>query len=99
MIYLKRFNEGLEEDRTDEIQNFCNDYLVDLLDMGYIIKVINIPSPKKHNIYNINFSSIKNHNFNYTWDDIKDYFIPFFEFLSTRYEVYPYGVDSFYKTH
>jgi hypothetical protein len=94
MIYLKRFNEGLEEDRTDEIQNFCNDYLVDMLDMDYTIKVINIRPghqwPTTPNIYNISFISTKS----YTWDDIKDYFIPFFEFLSTRYEIKPYGMNN-----
>ena len=95
MKYLIKFNESVNSDnQTEEIQNFCNIYLVDLLDLGYEIDVRRLFELEQP-YYSIR---IENNKVDLMWSEIKDFFIPFFEFLKEKYRIKSYGDDKVYKT-
>jgi hypothetical protein len=97
MIYLKRFNEASEHEISimNEVREFCEGYLVDMLDMGYVINIgeptiLSYKKPtrtwvpieiKMGNDRDYNFSNLPR------WEDIKDYFIPFIIMLTERYDI------------
>ena len=100
MKYLIKFNESVKSDKTEEILNFCNIYLVDLLDLGYTIDVRKIHAEAySRDADGVYYKTlIKIDRSDKKWIDIKEYFIPFFEFLIKKYKIKPYGIDSFYNT-
>jgi len=74
MKYLKKFNE----DKKQELQDFCNDYLVSLIDDGFEIWVMLV---KNYTMIRID----TNNKFN--WDDVKDYIIPFIILLNDDQDI------------
>lgn len=87
MRYIKSFNEGtyfLTED-LNELQSFCETYLAYLIDEGFGIRVrygsrkdrARIEFYKEDHIHPVPFS----------WDDVKDHYIPFYQMLSKEYEI------------
>ena len=87
MRYLRSFNEGtifLPED-LNELQSFCETYLAYLIDEGFGIRVrhgsrkdrARIEFYKEDHIHPVPFS----------WDDVKDHYIPFYQVLSKEYEI------------
>jgi hypothetical protein len=92
MRYLRKFNESTDKtifELSIEIKEFCENYLVDLLDMGYEVSCHpyqlsgnSIHTAEKWiDVRIINTSSFKR------WSDIKDYFIPFFIMLDESYQL------------
>lgn len=87
MRYLKSFNEGTIFFPKDlnELQYFCETYLAYLIDEGFGIRVrhgsrksrARIEFYKEDHIYPVPFS----------WDDVKDHYIPFYQMLSKEYEI------------
>ena len=85
--YLKRFNEALEEtklteEQIEELKDFCEISLVYLLDEDF---ELNIDSRYPGSSGNVSFYLKRKSGF--TWDEIKDYFIPFLQRLSNKYVI------------
>ena len=87
MIHLKRFNESLQSSEVQELQEFCNDSLVYLLDEGFEVccddSSVGLYLPRRQ----VSFSS----HCPFDWNDVKDHYIPFLQLLSRRYELNGYG--------
>lgn len=87
-MYIKIFEEYNEHKRNlfaKELKEFCEINLVYLIDMGFRIFIIDgIESGGSFNGFKINIVR-SNNNDRVSWDEIKDYFIPFFHFLDKKY--------------
>ena len=100
MKHLKKFNESLNK---EELQDFCDTYLAYLLDEGYSIvnrgDSSNSWIGKYGPGYGDDLITLKKGNdsdrrvqidspeFLFTWDEIKDQFIPFLHMLSKKYTI------------
>lgn len=104
MKYLKKFNETISESDyeiiKDELQTIANNYLAYLIDDDFIItvnednEVINTKFTT-HNTYSggfkLNIRKDENTiNDFFIFDDIKDYIIPFINYLSEYYDIYQF---------
>jgi hypothetical protein len=86
MKYLKKFliTEGVA---IDELQSFCDNTLVELIDEGF--KVVVNQSKDKGNYYHTSILLRKFHgdrNDIFYWSDYKDDIIPFIEYLYEKYD-------------
>lgn len=94
MIYLKSFNESKsrkfgfmakpEEGELDELKDFCETNLAYLVDEDFVVEVSNDYTHKNFHISILKEGSKYK---GFTWDEIKDYFIPFLTHLSRKYEI------------
>lgn len=95
MKHLKKYNEGKEESE-DELMDFCETNLAYLLDDKISIR---IPSARlvSYNssevVYHIQIDAIDRKDGVY-WNDIKDYFIPFVQRLTSNYKLEGWGSIS-----
>lgn len=101
MIYLRKFNESLEN-YLDQLKDFCESNLVYLLDEGFQLKydtqVMHFPEIRtiKHdgdagvNVKIMCPNYRKNNLPNTHWSEIKDYIIPFLQRLCNEYQLYTY---------
>ena len=85
--YLKSFNEAIEEtklteEQIEELKDFCETNLVYLLDEDF---ELDIDSRFPGSTGNVSFYLKRESGF--TWGEIKDYFIPFLQRLSNKYEI------------
>lgn len=90
MRYLKRYNESLRVPSSfrEEIQEFCEDCFTYLMDEGFRIET---------NLYHldpvsVSFVFIKRFEGEvepilFTWNEVKDYYIPFLQLLKNKYDV------------
>jgi hypothetical protein len=87
MRYLKRYNESVSE---EDLRDFCESSMAYLIDEGFTIKI--------HGQRTTPFSSLPKGHFNiwlqkdnaksfFKWDEVKDYYIPFLQLLSNRYDI------------
>lgn len=83
MKYLKKFLENLNECELQELQEFCDNSLVYLIDDGFVIDFFG----KVNDDFHLIILNKQKNVFN--WNDIKDYYIPFLKLLS-RYELDSY---------
>jgi len=81
MKYLKRFNESV--DMEAELKSFTEDCLAYLLDDGLNVEVQRAYKQEGYEI------ALYNATREFTWRQIKDYYIPFIQLLSNRYELLP----------
>lgn len=68
-----------------ELQEFCNNYLIDLVDIGFKIDVNYV-----HQYYHIELVIWKTNKrlaSSFKWKDVKDSFLPFFEMLQLHYKL------------
>jgi hypothetical protein len=87
MRYLKRINEMIYgEDKLEEIQEFCNLHIAYLIDNGFGIRVRNGSNSSRVRIefYKDNYHLPVA----FSWDEVKDYFIPFFSRLYNKYPLW-----------
>jgi hypothetical protein len=104
MKYLKPFNES-KENLKDELKDFCETSLAYLYDDGYDITLSVRDKVKYPGVNHIvvslglnqhlssTINSIPSPGDNYalfSWNDVKDYYIPFIQMLVKRYELLPY---------
>lgn len=85
MKYLKHIKESLREFKEyDELVEFCETHLADLIDMNYniILRKTEVHYNRERVLFILNKGGNK-----FKWSDICDYFIPFFEILLDRYEL------------
>lgn len=84
MRHLKNFNESMSK---EDLQDFCESSLAYLIDEGFTINVYTHGDPRsglpkgESNIW-----LQKNKEF-FKWDEVKDYYIPFLQLLSNRYDI------------
>jgi hypothetical protein len=90
MRYLKKYNESL--DSREDILEFCNNQLVSLLDDGYSVTVMpirlefySISIQRKYDVRDLN--GVNNHDYYFTFDDVRDEFTIFYEMLKNKYVI------------
>lgn len=88
MKYIKPFNENThiqsKEEYIEEVRDFFEEHLTDMLDMGYRVDIFDQwHSEKNHDLIVILRMSRKQ----ISWRSIKDYFIPFFDILLDNYNI------------
>jgi len=86
MKHLKKFNESLNK---EELQDFCDTYLAYLLDEGYSIEVSGsdeyvLVLRNENRPTNVPMDSPE---LLFTWEEVKDQFIPFLHMLSKQYTI------------
>ncbi len=82
MKHLKKFNESVQDDKVEELKEFCNSSLAYLLDEGYEIRYY----------FSFDFKSVEVHltkrdSSGFNWIDVKYDYIPFLESLTKKYEI------------
>ena len=94
-------SSNLSEDDFTELKEFCDNSLAYLLDDGYEIKLTRDRIQTGYNYYEDGYMVVTLHfpgdNYNtndsyattkeFHWNDVKDYYIPFIQLLSNRYEI------------
>ena len=89
MKYIKRFNESLNSEFSEEnIRNICEEHLVELYDIGF---KTNITLWRKGE--SILIDLYKGEEFK--WDDIKEIYIPFILFLDDKFVVESFKEDNY----
>ena len=88
MKHLKKFNESLNK---EELQDFCDTYLAYLLDEGYSTEANEIGFGEyvlvlrnENRPTNVPMDSPE---LLFTWEEVKDQFIPFLHMLSKQYTI------------
>jgi len=94
MRYLKRYNEAKsrkfgfmakpEEGELDELKDFCETGLAYLVDEDFVVEVSNDYTHKNFHISILKEGSKYK---GFTWEEVKDYFIPFLTHLSRNYSI------------
>lgn len=94
MKYLKSFNESKsrkfgfmakpEEGELDELRDFCETHLAYLVDKDFVVDVSNDFTHKNFHISILKEGSKYK---GFTWEEIKDHFIPFLTHLSRKYDI------------
>jgi hypothetical protein len=79
MKFIKKFNESKID--LHDVKKYCNECLAYLIDEGF---VVNVTSPGFY-YYQIEF--IKENKQSFSFDVIKDDFIPFMEAIQNKYEI------------
>ncbi len=90
--YLKRFNESIDSklDFQMKLKSFSEEYLAYLIDEGYSVSVRTWGTNLKVVLHT-------NQKFAFSWSDIKDDFISFYEMLKEKYSLFDYyGAASAY---
>ena len=99
MKHLRKFNENID----NEIQEFCENYLAYLLDKDFNIEYVGkkaktMPSVNSNIVSDDEILSLKKGNriedmaiadpsLMFSWEEIKDHFIPFIHMLSKQYTI------------
>ena len=91
MKHLKRFNEGLD---YNELKDFVEDCLAYLLDEGFHVFIPRGVSEDGTTAIWLGLNYRENKSNAFTWDDIKDYYIPLLKLLSSRYDIIGFGEPS-----
>jgi hypothetical protein len=78
MRYLKKYNESLDQNELKEFCEGCLAYLTD--DLNLTVE----PAYKQEGVYEIN---LYHETKRFSWQKIKDYYIPFIQLLANRYEL------------
>jgi hypothetical protein len=87
MKHLRKFNESLNK---EELQDFCDTYLAYLLDEGYSIETNEMFDEYLLVLRNENRPTdvpIDSPELLFTWEEVKDQFIPFLHMLSKQYTI------------
>lgn len=83
MRYIKHFRitESSNQQYIDEVKDLADSSLVYLLDEGFKLEYFN-----PNMLYEVTIKLSKpDDNFGFTWNDIKDYYIPFLQRLVNNY--------------
>lgn len=102
MKYLRKFNESKNGwdmiENFDNLQKFCNQYLIYLLDEGFELDYDDDEENEVDHIEVYLFKKEYREIVLFTWDDIKDHYIPFLTLLKEKFDVedyiYFYYADS-----
>jgi hypothetical protein len=98
MRYLKLFNES-NDTFEDELQEFCDNNLAYLIDMGFKVMVTNYYGHDSHRCYQVKlYRAVKGSYVYYNWDDINDDFIPFLTILNEKYIITEIKMDYMFNS-
>jgi len=92
MKHLRSFNESIDH---DELKDFVESCLAYLLDEGFHVFIPRASLDDGTTAIWLGLSNqyaVKSNGF--TWDDIKDYYIPLLKLLSNRYQIIGFGEPS-----
>ena len=92
MKHLRKFNESIDK---DELKDFVESCLAYLLDEGFHVFIPRGISDDGTTAIWLGLSNqyaVKSNGF--TWDDVKDYYIPLLKLLSNRYQIIGFGEPS-----
>lgn len=92
MKHLRSFNESIDH---DELKDFVESCLAYLLDEGFHVFIPRASLNDGTTAIWLGLSNqyaVKSNGF--TWDDIKDYYIPLLKLLSNRYQIIGFGEPS-----
>jgi len=78
MRYLKKFNESISK---EYLQDFCESVLAYLMDEGFTVSIM------CGDAYTFTIFLQKEAREFFKWDEVKDYYIPFLQLLSNRYDI------------
>ena len=94
MKYLKLFNES-NDPFENELQEFCNNNLAYLIDIGFEAIVNNYYDDiLKYRTYQIQIYKVHNGCYKrYSWEEINDDFIPFLTILNEKYNIIRIKMD------
>ena len=82
MKYIKKFFESFGDSKIKEdLQKFCNENLVYLFDDGFKIRIDSFTECYVIKLY------YNKYPFSFYFRDVKNDFIPFFEFLNSKYTI------------
>lgn len=89
MKYLRKFFESVDDDFENQLKDFCETNLAYLLDEGYMLTYKSYTDDYCDDYYIIYLSCLTRHNSKkfFTWEDVKDYYLPFITRLSKEYEI------------
>lgn len=107
MRYIKPFNENVDN-FEEGLRDFCNNSLAYLIDDGYDVKFTSRDkvysrgvkiSDKQHITVSLGLRVANGSNNNgyfklFSWNDVKDRYIPFIQMLVRRYELLPYNSNA-----
>jgi hypothetical protein len=102
MKHIKTFNES-KENLVEDLQDFCDTSLAYLYDEGYNVSVtlrdkVKFPD-KQHLLVTLGLKAKENtwlQDYDlFSWNDVKDYYIPFIQMLVRRYELLDYPAGDF----
>ena len=91
MIHLKSFNEGFGQNLDEqELREFCEMYIAYLIDEGFEVDISKIREDSITDYWRVKIYKLirKGHMTEYdkfTWNSVKDQFIPFFKMLNNNY--------------
>ena len=113
MRYIKPFNESINPDEFEELKDFCETALINLIDRDTtnddciieytVIGGIRInPSIINNSISIVLFGPLSDDNgerlSNWCWNDVKDSYIPFIQLLKRRYKLATNYIDFKFRT-
>jgi hypothetical protein len=91
MKHLRSFNESIDH---DELNDFVESCLAYLLDEGFHVFIPRASLDDGTTAIWLGLNYRENKSNAFTWDDIKDYYIPLLKLLSNRYQIIGFGEPS-----
>jgi hypothetical protein len=91
MKHLRSFNESIDH---DELKDFVESCLAYLLDEGFHVFIPRASLDDGTTAIWLGLNYRENKSNAFTWDDIKDYYIPLLKLLSNRYQIIGFGEPS-----
>ena len=91
MRYLKMFKESLDK---DELEDFVESCLAYLLDEGFHVFIPRSSGDDSVAIWLAISNQYSDNSTSFSWDQIKDYYIPLLKLLSNRYDIIGFGEPS-----
>lgn len=94
MIHLKNFNEGFGQNLDEqELREFCEMYLAFLMDEGFEVDISKVREDsitdywrvKIYKLGKVDISYSRSEYDKFSWNSVKDQFIPFFKMLNNNY--------------
>lgn len=95
MKHLKGFNEAVDKDKLLQLKDFCEGYLVYLIDDGFMIEVKNSDRRDPWSNVGVDWSPnqneaiiiIKHTDSFFKWNSVIDSILPFLQMLSKQYPI------------
>jgi hypothetical protein len=96
MKHLRRFNESLQLKELEDLMDFAENCLAYLLDEGFQLELVdrygrgpNDPSFDQDTEHWLDLYGPTNgeDNRNFSWEEVKDYYIPFISLIKNRYRL------------
>ena len=89
MKHLKRYNESIDD--HDELKDFVESCLAYLLDEGFHVFIPRASLDDGTTAIWLGLNYRENKSNAFTWDEIKDYYIPLLKLLHNRYQIVGFG--------